>query len=473
MSRPSSFSGDNWRRPLTYDNIWSNQSPNINSSTSPNSNGFGSGFGTNPFNGYGNGNYNMNYNGNGYGYGNSYGNGFNNYGGFNGQRNSISSISSLDYDRRNSHNDIYDNLNSFSLDMNNLNINGPPMNMNPNLNPPINNSTYPELNQQTIDSINEYFGSDPHQRVKVDLNFLNSKLNSEMVELPKFPIENSIKNYQLILVGFKCGRLDIFYSNNKDCNIYNYKIGDLVIVEADRGKDLGKVLKLNLSIDEVRLLKFLQFKEQQEALNEEEIPNNLPILHFPKSIIGLANNNEILQILNKKKDEENACKLCLSKINSPFLEYLNDVNMRLIDAEYQFDRKKLIFYYSTNKRIDFRDLVKELFRTYKTRIWMCAVIGLPFQDQSVTQNHPQSQYQSQWNTNTNWSNWNGNWNEVPRGIIDNDYKINVSRGSGSIGSINSVGSIGPISLEQNKDPERAEVNDELFVLKSLVDQIDH
>ncbi|KAK6887246.1 hypothetical protein K6H09_005479, partial [Candida tropicalis] len=53
--------------------------------------------------------------------------------------------------------------------------------------------------------------------------------------------------------------------------------------------------------------------------------------------------------------------------------------MKLIDAEYQFDRKKLIFYYSTSRRIDFRDLVRELFRIYKTRIWMCAVIGLPYQ----------------------------------------------------------------------------------------------
>ncbi|MDU5587291.1 MAG: PSP1 C-terminal domain-containing protein, partial [Finegoldia magna] len=94
-------------------------------------------------------------------------------------------------------------------------------------------------------------------------------------------------------------------------------------------------------------------------------------------------------LLMEKQDEEKACRLCLAKIanatsgsllggpTSPATQDL--LQMKLIDAEYQFDRKKLIFYYSTSRRIDFRDLVRELFRIYKTRIWMCAVIGLPYQ----------------------------------------------------------------------------------------------
>ena len=180
----------------------------------------------------------------------------------------------------------------------------------------------------------------------------------------------------------------------------NLKVGDLVIVEADRGRDLGKVFKMNISIDEARLLKLLQFQEQQAALNEhvDNILDDIsvkslseqqqqqqqqqqqgqgqgssggsggggtssssstssttapPTLHFPKSVIALAQPNEIIQILNKKQDEEKACRLCLAKIanatsgsllggpTSPATQDL--LQMKLIDAEYQFDRKKLIF----------------------------------------------------------------------------------------------------------------------------------
>jgi len=47
--------------------------------------------------------------------------------------------------------------------------------------------------------------------------------------------------------------------------------------------------------------------------------------------------------------------------------------MQVRDAEYQWDRRKLTFFYTASHRIDFRDLVRDLFRLYKTRIWMCAV----------------------------------------------------------------------------------------------------
>jgi cell fate regulator YaaT (PSP1 superfamily) len=44
--------------------------------------------------------------------------------------------------------------------------------------------------------------------------------------------------------------------------------------------------------------------------------------------------------------------------------------MSIVDSEYQFDRKKLTFYYDSNERIDFRDLVRELYKLYRARIWM-------------------------------------------------------------------------------------------------------
>ena len=44
--------------------------------------------------------------------------------------------------------------------------------------------------------------------------------------------------------------------------------------------------------------------------------------------------------------------------------------MKIIDAEYQYDRHKLTFYFEAEGRVDFRELVRELFGVYKTRIWM-------------------------------------------------------------------------------------------------------
>ncbi|GMM34185.1 Psp1 protein [Saccharomycopsis crataegensis] len=51
------------------------------------------------------------------------------------------------------------------------------------------------------------------------------------------------------------------------------------------------------------------------------------------------------------------------------------LDLKIFNSEYQFDKKKLIFYYSCAKRNDFRDLIKELFKIYKTRIWLCAVLN--------------------------------------------------------------------------------------------------
>lgn len=47
--------------------------------------------------------------------------------------------------------------------------------------------------------------------------------------------------------------------------------------------------------------------------------------------------------------------------------------MEITDAEWQWDRRKLTFFYLADQRVDFRELVRELFRLYKTRIWFCSL----------------------------------------------------------------------------------------------------
>lgn len=244
--------------------------------------------------------------------------------------------------------------------------------------------SYPEVDPEPIGLIEEYFEVDKHRRVQVTLPMVERRFfeleTGVGVQLPKFAPDASWQHCQLIVVGFKAGRLDVFYVAN-DLWGLALRVRDLVIVEADRGCDLGRVSKVGILIDEARVLKLMQFYEQQLALGEEVKELLPPALHNPKQVLLLATQLEILGILLKARDEEQACRLCLGKINAAVAKVLASHELRqmkLIDAEYQFDRKKLIFYYSTRKRIDFRELVRELFRFYKTRIWMLAVVGIPF-----------------------------------------------------------------------------------------------
>ena len=81
----------------------------------------------------------------------------------------------------------------------------------------------------------------------------------------------------------------------------------------------------------------------------------------PKRLYGRATAADTALLYSKVQDEERALQLCVTKVNQRGLP------MSVIAAEMQWDRRKLTFYYTANVRVDFRDLVKELFRLYKTR----------------------------------------------------------------------------------------------------------
>lgn len=218
----------------------------------------------------------------------------------------------------------------------------------------------------------------------IDLPAALEALSASETQLPRFP-GNSLPGVHLVLVAFKGGRVDVFYLP-ENCDI-SLKVGSLVIVEADRGRDLGKVTELGVSIDEARLLKLRQYQQQQSALAVESGVQsggtaNPPALHFPKPITRFATSSEISQLLTKEADEEKARRVCALKVKA------HGLTMGVVDAEYQWDRRKLTFYYSASHRIDFRELVKDLFRIYKTRIWMCAVNGDALADEFCEYSSP-------------------------------------------------------------------------------------
>ncbi|MCR5691687.1 MAG: stage 0 sporulation family protein [Eubacterium sp.] len=114
--------------------------------------------------------------------------------------------------------------------------------------------------------------------------------------------------------------------------------GDHVIVETVKGLEIGTVILPNTE------------------KSDEEIPAPL------KNIIRVATKDDIKKELKNREKEKEAYKICKEKIAKRGLE------MKLIEAEYTFDNNKLLFYFTADGRIDFRELVKDLASVFRTRI---------------------------------------------------------------------------------------------------------
>ncbi|EHY66846.1 hypothetical protein NEAUS04_0896 [Nematocida ausubeli] len=127
--------------------------------------------------------------------------------------------------------------------------------------------------------------------------------------------------------------------------------GAFVIIEADRGEDCGSVI--------VDVIDTNCISELAEKYNIATIET--------KKIYRVATDKDKLMLLEQNELEQIAVNSCREKVKEKKLP------MEIVSAEYQWDRNKLTFHFKSDKRIDFRELVKELYKTYKTRIWMCAV----------------------------------------------------------------------------------------------------
>ena len=127
----------------------------------------------------------------------------------------------------------------------------------------------------------------------------------------------------------------IYYFDPADRQI---KIGDHVIVETAIGIEYGYVVLGNREVDETKV-----------------IPPLKPVIRMA------TDEDRAIEAKNKEKEKE-AFKICQEKIKKHNLE------MKLIDAEYTFDNNKVLFYFTADGRIDFRELVKDLASVFKTRI---------------------------------------------------------------------------------------------------------
>ena len=127
----------------------------------------------------------------------------------------------------------------------------------------------------------------------------------------------------------------IYYFAPKDLEI---KAGEHVIVETARGVEYGKVVLPPREVEDEKVIQPL------------------------KEVIRVATVQDKKKEENNRKKEKEASQICLKKIKEHHLE------MKLIDVEYTFDNNKILFYFTADGRIDFRELVKDLASVFKTRI---------------------------------------------------------------------------------------------------------
>lgn len=114
--------------------------------------------------------------------------------------------------------------------------------------------------------------------------------------------------------------------------------GDYVIVETSRGIEYGQVM--------------YGIKEVEDSVVTKPL----------KGVLRIATQEDTRKYNENKKKEKQAAKICMDKISE------HGLDMKLVEVEYTFDGSKVLFYFTADGRVDFRDLVKDLASVFKTRI---------------------------------------------------------------------------------------------------------
>ncbi|MDE5770497.1 MAG: stage 0 sporulation family protein [Ruminococcus sp.] len=118
----------------------------------------------------------------------------------------------------------------------------------------------------------------------------------------------------------------------------NLKVGDRVIVETVNGTECGEVAIANRKIEDYELASPL------------------------RPVVRMADENDMKIVAKNKQKEKDAFRICEEKIKARKLK------MNLVDVECTFDNNKLLFYFTAENRVDFRELVKDLAAVFRTRI---------------------------------------------------------------------------------------------------------
>lgn len=138
----------------------------------------------------------------------------------------------------------------------------------------------------------------------------------------------------IVEIKFKGQRRELFINSEH----LQFKVGDFAIVQAEKGIDFGRINNISSLLKSV---------DREQKL---------------KKVIRKSNENDFRKMADNHQKEIKALQVCKDKLAN------HDLNMKLVDCEYQYDGKKITFHFTSENRVDFRKLVKDIAAIYRTRI---------------------------------------------------------------------------------------------------------
>ena len=151
---------------------------------------------------------------------------------------------------------------------------------------------------------------------------------------PEAPVESASETIEIVGVNFREAGKVYYFAPGK----LKLASGDKVIVETSRGVELGEVKVANKTVPSAEIVSPL------------------------KTVTRIATEDDVRRYEANRRAEADAIRICKQKVEA------HKLGMDLVGAEYTFDNSKLIFYFTCESRVDFRELVKDLASTFRTRI---------------------------------------------------------------------------------------------------------
>ncbi|UCF04234.1 MAG: stage 0 sporulation family protein [bacterium] len=138
---------------------------------------------------------------------------------------------------------------------------------------------------------------------------------------------------EIVEVQFKAQRKEFFVN----ARALYLRTGNYCVVQADRGEDMGLIISI-------------------AQANPDDIEADM------KEVLRHATDKDVEGLEETRTKEQEALRVCMEKVTE------HELPMKLVDVEYQFDGNKITFYFTSDGRIDFRELVKDLAGIFRTRI---------------------------------------------------------------------------------------------------------
>ncbi|KAI9652324.1 MAG: hypothetical protein M1831_006871 [Alyxoria varia] len=198
-------------------------------------------------------------------------------------------------------------------------------------------------------------------------------------EMLTFATVEQYKGVLYAVVNFKGFRAEVYKRSEDVTFSHEFKPNDIVVVEADRGYDIGQVVYTTQNRAEAdhyastyntrflnNLLSFSRIYTNQVHTVQPLLANPDPNAQ-PKNIRRQAQPFEFVQLQKKEHSETKAKRTCQEKVHE------HGLGMEILDVEFQSDGQKLTVYYYAPQYVVFNTLVQDLYKVFKVRIWMSSV----------------------------------------------------------------------------------------------------